>query len=113
LSRYMHKLSNAYSQYFNKRYEKSGHVFQGAYKVKLVESDEQLTYLSAYIHRNPNELRRWKNNTISYPWSSYQDYLSNRWKKLLVGEVITSTFGSFEEYQEFVENSGAKEDFEI
>jgi putative transposase len=113
LSKYMHKLGNAYSQYFNKRYEMSGHVFQGTYKAKLVDTDQQLAYLSAYIHRNPNEITQWKNNAAHYPWSSYQDYQNNRWGELLVGDMVTSTFKSFEDYSEFVESSGSKDDFEV
>lgn len=88
LSKYMHKLGNAYSQYFNKRYEMTGHVFQGTYKAKLVDSDQQLAYLSAYIHRNPHELDGWKNKAAAYPWSSYQDYRNNRWGELLVGDMM-------------------------
>lgn len=91
----------------------SGHVFQGTYKLRLVDDDQQLAYLSAYIHRNPNELSQWKNNTVTYPWSSYQDYQNNRWGELLVGNIITDTFDSFEDYNFFVENSGAKEDFDL
>ena len=73
ISRYMQKLGNAYAKYFNKRYEKTGHVFESGYKVKLILTDQQLVYLSAYIHRNPNEINTWKDKSFEYPWSSYQD----------------------------------------
>lgn len=112
LAKYMHKLGSAYSKYFNTRYDKSGHVFQGTYKAKAITTDQQLAYLSAYIHHNPHELSEWKDNSVAYPWSSYQDYRNNRWGDLLVGDVVSSTFKSFKEYSEFVESSGAKEDFE-
>lgn len=111
VSRYMHKLSNAYAKYFNTRYERTGHVFQGTYKAKLVTSDEQLTYLSAYIHRNPNELKLWKDQSLDYPWSSYQDHSINRWGKLLINDHIMRTFSSFKDYQEYVEASGVKSEF--
>lgn len=109
LAKFMHKVGNSYSQYFNKRYDKAGHVFQGAYKAKLVIDDNQLAYLSAYIHRNPNELKRWEGNSINYPWSSYSDYKDNRWGDLLVGDEIMDTFKSFKDYSLFVEESGAKD----
>ena len=112
VSKYMQKVSNAYAKYFNKRYKKSGHVFQGVYKARLVDTDQQLTYLSAYVHRNPQEINAWKDNTYGYPWSSYQDYHCNRWRSLLSPSVITDTFKSFSDYQEYVETSGAKEDWE-
>jgi hypothetical protein len=108
----MHGVSSAYATYFNKRYDKSGHVFQGAYKAKIILSDKQLAYLSAYIHRNPHELDMWKGRSHKYPWSSYQDYDRNRWGSLLDRTTITDTFKSFQDYQEYVETSGAKEDWE-
>jgi putative transposase len=112
VSKYMQKVSNAYAKYFNTRYHKSGHVFQGSYKARLVTTDKQFMYLSAYIHRNPNELINWKGESLSYPWSSYQDYTHNRWGRLLNHEPITGTFNSPEDYREYVETSGAKEDWE-
>jgi putative transposase len=112
VSRYMQKLGIAYSKYFNKKYGQSGHVFQGGYKAKLVTTDRQFVYLSAYIHRNPQEIEAWENHTIEYPWSSYQDYHNNRWGELLVPDDIVGTFASPQEYSLFVENSGAKEVWE-
>jgi hypothetical protein len=113
ISTYMHRIGNAYAKYFNKKYDKSGHVFQGAYKAKLVLSDQQLAYLSAYIHRNPHELTEWKNKSSEYPWSSYQDCKENRWGGLVSVGSIVKSFGSYSAYGEYVETSGAKEDWEI
>lgn len=50
---FMRSLNTRYVVYFNKRYQRVGPLFQGVYKAVLVETDEQLTHLSAYIHRNP------------------------------------------------------------
>lgn len=111
LSKYMHRVGNAYAKYFNKKYDKSGHVFQGNYKLKFIASDNQLAYLSAYIHRNPHELKKWKGDCYFYPWSSYQDYRLNRWGSLLTSSEIVNSFGSYEEYQNYVEASGAKEEW--
>lgn len=112
VSRYMHRVSNAYAKYFNTKYKKTGHVFQGAYKAKFIASDNQLTYLSAYIHRNPHEIKEWEGRCTEYPWSSYQDCKINRWGDLLVAKTIVSTFGSYDDYETYVETSGAKEEWE-
>ncbi len=109
ISKYMHRVGNAYAKYFNKKYDKSGHVFQGAFKAKFIASDRQLAYLSAYIHRNPHELYEWKDKANYYPWSSYQDYKINRWGNLLASAEIVNSFSSYDEYQNYVESSGAKE----
>ncbi|MFT5036599.1 MAG: putative transposase [Candidatus Azotimanducaceae bacterium] len=112
LSRYMHRISNAYAKYFNTKYERTGHVFQGTYKAKIIDTDQQLNYLSAYIHNNPHELSHWKNRAHTYPWSSFQDYQSNRWGQLLQPQIILDNVKSFTEYNDFVKESGAKQDFD-
>ena len=109
IARYMQRVLNSYTKYFNTRHEQSGHLFQGPYRAVHIKDEGQLFYLSAYIHRNPRELPQWKNKEHHYPWSSYQDYIgTNRWGKLLAHELITEQFLN-NEYREFVEESGAKE----
>src|SRR3989344_4890227 len=66
----------AYAKYFNTKYERVGHLFQGSYKSVHVGDNDQLLYLSAYIHRNPRELKDWKGKEFDYPWSSFQDYIN-------------------------------------
>ena len=112
IPKYMQRVLVSYTKYFNTKYEQSGHLFQGPYKAIFIEDDNQLSYLSAYQHRNPNELKEWKGKEIKYPWSSYQDYVKeNRWGELLKNNIIFDKFDSGEEYEEFVKNSGAKEFF--
>lgn len=113
ISKYMQRVLNSYTKYFNTKYEQTGHLFQGPYKAVHIGDDNQLSYLSAYQHRNPRELKKWKNREVEYPWSSYQDYAKeNRWGKLLLSNIITDKFDSGEEYREFVQNCGAKEFFD-
>ena len=57
ISQYMQRILNAYTKYFNAKYKKTGHLFQGPFKAVHTESNEQLLHLSAYIHRNPERLR--------------------------------------------------------
>lgn len=109
ISKYMQRILNAYTKYFNTKHEKVGHLFQGPYKIVHVANNEQLLYLSTYIHRNPRELKDWKNNEHNYPWSSYQDYINkNRWNKLLKNEVIITQFKNNNDYRQFVDKSPAK-----
>jgi len=109
ISAYMQRILNAYGKYYNTKYNKSGHVFQGPYRAVRVEDDTQLMHLSAYVHLNPRELSGWKGREKSYPWSSYQDYVAeNRWGKLLENEIIMSRFAQYQEYENFVSTSLAK-----
>lgn len=87
ISSFMKKLGTGYSMYFNKRYDRTGGLFEGNYKAKHAHSDEYLKYLYSYIHLNPVKLidSAWKDNGIKdresaekylneYKYSSYLDY---------------------------------------
>jgi len=105
----MQRILTAYTKYFNAKYGKSGHLFQGPFQIVHVEDNEQLLHLSAYIHRNPREIKEWKDKEHQYTWSSYQDCIAeNRWKELLKHQIITDQFSGKKEYQDFVETSGTK-----
>lgn len=109
VQKYMQRVLNAYTKSFNTKYEKSGHVFQGPYKIVHVSTNEQLLYLSAYIHLNARELKEWRGQEDVYPYSSYQDYVHhNRWKDLLITDITKKQFPNEHAYYTFVEESGAK-----
>jgi len=109
ISSYLQRIQTGYAKYFNAKYKKRGHLFQGAFHAIPAETDEQLLYLSAYIHRNPRELKEWTDEELKYPWSSYQDFVrNNRWGKLLKPDIILNQFFSNNAYCEFVETSTAK-----
>lgn len=109
ISKYMEKVQKAYAKYFNAKYKKSGHLFQGPYQIVHIKNNEQLLHLSAYVHRNPRELKQWKNKEEKYLWSSYQDCAAeNRWKKLLKPDIVLNQFSTPKEYEDFIETSGTK-----
>ena len=110
VSAYIQRIEIAYTKYFNTKYKRSGYLFQGPFRSVHVNSNRQLLYLSAYIHRNPREMKKWQDKEHIYPWSSYQDIVKeNRWGELLKYQAITEQFASPEEYKEFVKTSKAKE----
>jgi REP element-mobilizing transposase RayT len=53
LSRAMQWLSVSYSVWFNRRHERSGHLFQGRFKAVLVEDDAAWQEVARYVHLNP------------------------------------------------------------
>lgn len=109
IATYMQRVLTAYSKYYNTKYGKSGHVFQGPYRAVHVENDRQLLHLSAYLHRNPRELSSWFRKEDKYIWSSYQDCIGeNRWGDLLLPSVLTDGFKNRNKYYEFVKTSPAK-----
>ncbi|MFZ1019362.1 MAG: transposase [Minisyncoccia bacterium] len=88
ISRFMQKISTAYSMYFNKKYKRTGGLFEGKFKSQYVDTDRYMKYLFSYIHLNPIKLiePKWKETGIkniknaikylrTYQYSSYLDYI--------------------------------------
>jgi putative transposase len=73
LSRAMQWLGVTYTNRFNARHSRSGHLFQGRFKNMLVQNDAYLLQLSYYIHRNPLRAKMVE-RLADYRWSSYRVY---------------------------------------
>ena len=91
ISKFMQKLSTAYSMYYNKKYKRTGGLFEGKFKTQHVKTDRHLKYLFSYIHLNPVKLiqKDWKEKGINdkekvlnylskYPYSSYLDFTEDK-----------------------------------
>lgn len=101
ISEFMRKISDGYTKYFNTKYNRIGPLFQGAYKSVLIESDQQLTHLSRYIHLNPRVSLLTK-DLNSYIWSSYSDYIGLRSGNLVNKDEILGFFKDQKAYEQFV-----------
>ena len=88
ISNFMQKLSTSYSMYFNKKYKRTGSLFEGKFKSQHLNTDNHLKYIFSYIHLNPVKLidKDWKEQGIKnkktaliylsdYAYSSYLDYI--------------------------------------
>ena len=73
LSKIMQGLQFTYTRYFNRKYRKVGHLFQGRFKAILCDREAYLLELVRYLHLNPGRIRSpvdpWK-----YRWSSHAAY---------------------------------------
>lgn len=101
LSTGMHRLGFRYAQYYNKKTERQGYLFQGRYRAIVVQNGVYLRRLSRYIHRNPVRANLVK-NPFTYPWSSYHAYLGYSEFTWLKTDLVMSLFGS--EHQEALES---------
>ena len=102
VSRFIQKLSTAYTMYFNAHHERTGVLFQGKFKAQDANNDRYLKYLIVYIHLNPISLiePKWKESGVqdmvkathfleSYPHSSYQEYRGiDRVERCLVTKAV-------------------------
>ncbi|MGI6549579.1 MAG: REP-associated tyrosine transposase [Syntrophomonadales bacterium] len=75
IAKTMHRITTRYAGWYNYKYERSGHVFQGRYGSECVEDDRYLLTVIRYIHNNPV-----KAGMVSHPedyrWSSIKAYYS-------------------------------------
>ena len=69
----MKRLGIGYAAYFNKKYQRSGHLFQDRFRSEPVESMEYVIILLRYIHQNPVKAAIVK-DVGDYPWSSWREY---------------------------------------
>lgn len=89
ISLIMQKLQTGYSMFFNKKYQRTGGLFESTFKARHVDDDRYLNYLFAYIHLNPVKTldpKDWESKTIrnkdtakeflnGYEYSSYHHYI--------------------------------------
>lgn len=67
----MRQLNGVYTQIFNRRHKKVGHLLQGRYKAILVEKETHLLALSGYVVLNPVRID-WVRRPREWKWSSYR-----------------------------------------
>jgi len=71
LSRGMRHLNGVYTQAFNRRHQRVGHLFQGRFKSILVEKESHLLELLRYVVLNPVRAGLVR-SPCEWPWSSYR-----------------------------------------
>ena len=89
ISKFMQKLGTSHTKYYNLRNNRTGRLYEGAFKAVHIENDNHLKHLFSYIHLNPAALLSHKlakradktERTLrelgDFPFSSYQDHLGN------------------------------------
>ena len=101
LSRFMQGLQQSYTQYFNRKHRKVGHLFQGRYKAIVCDKDEYLLSLVRYIHLNPiraNMVRK----VDQYPYSGHRNYVEGRVSDVLEPGRVLDMLGGRAGYRRFV-----------
>ena len=93
IGRIMHRLLTGYSQYFNRRYRRVGHLLQGRHKAILCQSDQYLSELVRYIHLNPVRARM-VCKPEQYRYSSHRSYLGLEASGLVDVDPVLRHFGA-------------------
>lgn len=107
LSKIIQSLATSYALYFNKKYERIGHVFYNRFKSKSIETMSYFLNVIRYIHFNSEKAGICKFD--KFYWSSYHEYISQpeivETKKVLkMAEMNNSQFQNFhKEYRNIKE----------
>ena len=75
LVKIMHGINSGYTGYFNRKHDRTGHLFQRRYSAVIVDKNSYLTELTRHVHLNPVRA-----GIVKIPeehiWSSYPGYVS-------------------------------------
>ncbi|MFA4988493.1 MAG: transposase [Candidatus Omnitrophota bacterium] len=116
VSQIMHDVNANYTKYYNKKYEKKGHLFEERFKAVLIEKNGYLLKMTRFIHRIP--LKAGSSPLCDYRWSSYLSYIGREEDKNISANTdYTDVLNSFpvsgdnrmEAYRSFTENPDKKE----
>ena len=120
ISKFINKLANSFTKYFNIKNDRSGYLFQGEFQAKHVDKDEYFNHVSCYVHVNHLELSEpdWKDKgvkdlkiargfLVDYPWSSLRDYLGKKpsmFLPVINRDIIIDFFdGKPQNYSDFID----------
>ncbi len=96
IEKYMQRIGG-YTRYFNEKYKRSGVLFQGKFKSKIILEDRYLMQLSAYV--NFNNLDKNLNLISDLSQSSLLEYTSDeKQEEICDKNIILNNFKNKKEY---------------
>ncbi|HEX7368400.1 MAG TPA: transposase [Candidatus Saccharimonadales bacterium] len=95
MQRFMRGVMTSYSRYFNKKYDRSGPLFETRYKASLISNPSYLEHISRYIHLNR---KQWRDS----PYTSIGFYIDGQQAEWLRPARILEMFPSKAAYTRFV-----------
>lgn len=98
IARLMHAIMTSYSIYFNKKYKRSGPLFESRYRAVILTSDLELRLVSRYIHLVPG-------NWQAYPYSSIHAYFGIGLSDWLQPNRLIDLFGSTPVYADYLDDA--------
>lgn len=99
LALFMKKMGVSYATYFNKKYERTGHLFQDRYLSEAVETKEYMLTVFRYILNNPAAAGICP--ASEYLWSSYRRYDDK--DSFVDAKIFRQWIGSWERYAAFID----------
>jgi len=111
ISRFMQMTFNAYVQALNRQVRRSGTIFEGKVKAKLIESDRYLVQLASYLHLNPVRARLVA-SPEEWEYSDYRGWMGEESDLSDGGSIRSRYFPKTANYQSFVGRMGERDSLE-
>jgi len=97
------RVFNSYTKAYNKRYDHSGTLFEGNYKVRPVDHERYLLHLCRYIHANP-VIHDLVDDVSDWPYTNYLEWTGEREGTLVDRDFVHAHFPNADGYRAFVED---------
>ncbi|MFQ5951855.1 MAG: transposase [Candidatus Omnitrophota bacterium] len=83
----MQGVNLSYSKWFNTKYDKCGHLWQGRFKSFVIQKDQYLLNCITYVEHNPARSEICQ-RAEDYPWSSYKTRVLGKNDKMLDNLIL-------------------------
>jgi len=117
LGKAMQRLNQTYTRRFNKRHQRSGHLFENRYKCRLVQKERYMMQLIRYVHQEPvaSGIAR---SAAEYRYSSHAEFTSPRQGSLADWQEILPRFSDNLDraclhYAEFMAQRPSEKDWKV
>ncbi|MFH0991040.1 MAG: transposase [bacterium] len=101
ISKFIGSVCKGYVQAINIAYHRTGHLFEGKYKIKHIDDTPYLLHLSRYIHLNPVRARLVE-KAVNWPYSSCKEYYGLRNFSFVTSDFVLNQIGSFSDYERYI-----------
>ena len=105
VSSFMKKIGVSYALYYNRKYDRTGHLFQDRFRSETIKDDAYLLTAFRYILNNPQKAGICKAD--EYPWSSYREFGTS--SGLTDSKLLAEMIGTGAAFHQFMQQQDDNE----
>ena len=100
IEKFMHRVGTGFTKYFNHRYKRTGALFQGVFKARYIQDNNDLLHLSAYINLN-DKAHKLQESLVKTSWNEYSRNVDGLCDK----SIISDQFSKMGDYFRFCDEA--------
>lgn len=109
LSPFMQLLASVYARYFNRKYDRIGHLYQDRFASEIISNNSYLVVVFRYIIQNPKKAGLCQTN--NFKWNSYNSYRKN--KTFIETSLLKNIFGNINKLYKYLNDDNDDECLDI